>query len=148
MEVLSTSSLALQQLIAIMEAVALGLIYAAVFDLYRSVRMQFRRMHVVLSVIADCSFWLAAAIATVIFLVYRRWGEVYVYTYVGLAGGFMIYFYFFSNFLLPVWLKGASFLFGLRRSRGKEAGAPGDSTGKKSRRLIGSCRIFQFLWRK
>ena len=101
MTVLSASSPAVQQLIAFLEALAMGAFFAAVYDLYRSLRMQFRRLPAALSVTADCLFWIAAAAATILFLVYRRWGEIYAYTYCGLAGGFIIYFYFSAAFTSP-----------------------------------------------
>lgn len=102
---LSASSTAVQQMVAFLEAVALGALFAAFYDLYRVVRIQFRRLPPVLSVAADCFFWIAAAAAAILFLVYRRWGEIYVYIYVGLAGGFIIYLHNFSRYLLPFWQK-------------------------------------------
>lgn len=102
---LSASSPAIQQLVAFLEAVALGVLFAASYDLYRAMRMQFRRFPPVLSVATDCFFWIAAAAAAILFLVYRRWGEIYIYIYIGLAGGFMIYLHYFSKYLLPLWQK-------------------------------------------
>ncbi|HPU00737.1 MAG: hypothetical protein GX890_03315 [Firmicutes bacterium] len=114
---------ALQQLIAFLEAAALGAIYAAVYDVYRSLRLQFRHLPAVLSVTADCLFWAAAAAATILFLFYRRQGEIHAYTYGGLAGGFILYFYFLSGYLLPYWRRGFAFLLRLgRRGEGAPAG--------------------------
>ncbi len=141
MTVLSTSSPAVQQLIAFLEAMAMGAFYAAVYDLYRALRMQFRRLPAAISVTADCLFWVAAAVATILFLFYRRRGEIYTYTYGGLAGGFIVYFYFFSNYLLPIWQKGFGLLFRPKQCRGKRAGSG-------ERRFFRKCRIFQFIRRK
>ena len=54
-------------MVAFLEAVALGALFAAFYDLYRVVRMQFRRLPPVLSVAADCFFWIAAAAAAILF---------------------------------------------------------------------------------
>lgn len=136
----SVSSPAIQQLIAFLEAAAMGVIYAAVYDIYRAARLQFRRLPAALSVIADCLFWVAAAAATILLLFYRRRGEIHVYTYGGLAGGFIVYFYFLSGYLLPFWLKVFGFLFRRRRFRGKSA-APEE-------RFSWISRIFHPLRRK
>lgn len=148
MTVISASSPAVQQLIAFLEALAMGAFFAAVYDLYRSLRMQFRRLPAALSVTADCLFWIAAAAATILFLVYRRWGEIYAYTYCGLAGGFIIYFYFFSSFLLPLWQKGFGFLFRPWQCRNKAAGGTGEGIEDKEKRFFRKCRIFRFIRRK
>ncbi|HOA34896.1 MAG TPA: spore cortex biosynthesis protein YabQ [Bacillota bacterium] len=135
------SSQAIQQLIAFSEAMAMGVIYAAVYDIYRSLRMQFRRLPAALSVVADCLFWVAAAVATIFFLFYRRQGEIHLYTYGGLTAGFIVYFYFFSGYLLPFWLKGFGFLFRAGQCRSKSAGPEEGPPVWKS-------RIFHFLRRK
>lgn len=148
MSVLSASSPAVQQLIAFLEALLLGVVYAAIYDFYRSIGVQLRRFSAYLSFAADCFFWIAAAAATVAFLVYRRWGEIFVYTYGGLAGGFIIYFYFFSKYLFPLWVKGfAAFFRRGRPCKGAER-RPGGGLYVKIRRFIGECRIFHPLRRR
>ncbi|NLA11248.1 MAG: hypothetical protein GX883_03885 [Firmicutes bacterium] len=123
MGLLSASSTALQQLAAFLEAGALGAIFAFVYDLYRAVRMQFRRLPSFLSVTADCLFWVAAAAAAIIILVYRSWSEVNIYLYLALAGGFLLYFRCFSRYLLPLWLRGGAFIARIcRRPAGEERG--------------------------
>lgn len=112
---LSVSSPVVQQLAAFLEAAALGALFAFFYDLYRAVRMQFRRLPSVLSVAADCFFWIAAAAAAILFLVYRRWGEIHIYIYIGLAGGFMIYLHYLSKYLLPLWQKGCGYFVRLCR---------------------------------
>lgn len=105
---LSVSSPAIQQLIAFAEAVCLGMFFALCHDLYRALRMQFRRPSPALSVILDCLFWIAAAVAAILFLVHRRWGEVHIYVYVGLAGGFALYLHYLSGYLLPLLRRGCA----------------------------------------
>lgn len=122
---LPTSSTALQQLAAFLEAAALGVLFAFFYDLYRAVRMQFRRLPPFISVTADCLFWTAAAAAAVIILVYRSWSEINIYIYIALAGGFILYFRCFSRYLLPLWLRGGAFVSRICRS------PAGDSKGVK-----------------
>lgn len=148
MTVLSASSPALQQLIAFSEALALGVIYAAVYDLYRSVRMQFGRLPAALTFIADCFFWVAAAVVTVIFMISRRWGEIHTYTYGGLACGFIVYFYFFSSFMLPLWQKVFGYILRPWCHRCSGTDSSRGDTGNKRRHFFKECRIFHFLWRK
>ncbi len=139
---LSASSTAVQQIIAFLEALVLGMLYAAAYDLYRSIRAQFRRLPFAPSFIADCCFWIAAAVATVVFLFYRRWGEIYAYTYGGIAGGFVIYFYCFSEILYPLWRRAFGALFRPLQSRAGISGGSGELTGIKGRRFKRKCRIF------
>jgi len=106
---------ALEQLIAFLEALALGALFAFTFDLYRALRLLFRRLPPALSAAADCLFWLAAAVAAVSFLIYRRWGEIHLYIYIGLAGGFLLYIRFLSGYLLPLWLRSCAYLARLFR---------------------------------
>lgn len=148
MHLLSGSSPALQQLIAFFEALLLGTLYAAVYDFYRSVGVRLRRFSAVLSFAADCLFWIAAAAVTIVFLVYRRRGEIYGYTYGGLAGGFFIYFYFFSKYLFPVWKKGFSALFKDRRPCKKINRCSGGRIWDPARRFFSECRIFHPLRRR
>ncbi|NLA26133.1 MAG: hypothetical protein GX878_01925 [Firmicutes bacterium] len=129
-----------------MEAFVLGMICAFAYDLYRSVRVQFRRLPFAASFIGDCFFWLVAAAATVLFLFYRRWGEIYAYTYGGLAGGFIFYFYYFSNILFPLWQKGFAFLFRPWQFHARASNR--EFTEKKVGRNIRGCRIFHPFWRK
>lgn len=114
------SSPALEQLLAFLEALALGALLAFAFDLYRVLRLRFRRLPPALSAIADCLFFLAAAVAAVLFLVYRRWGEIHLYIYVGLAVGFMLYLRYPGNYLLPLFQKGCSSLARFCCRRGRE----------------------------
>ncbi len=148
MSVFSVSSPAVQQLIAFLEALLLGSVYAAVYDFYRSIGVQIRRFSAALSFSADCIFWIAAAAATIAFLVYRRWGEIFVYTYGGLAGGFIIYFNFFSKYLFPVWVKGFSALFRRRHPRKEDERFSGVLILYKIRRFFNECRIFHPLRRR
>ncbi|NMD42383.1 MAG: hypothetical protein GYA86_03620 [Firmicutes bacterium] len=118
---LSASSTSLQQLAAFLEAAALGAIFAFCYDLYRAGRLQFRRLPPFLSVAADFLFWIAAAAAAIGFLVYRRWGEINIYIYIAMAGGFIGYLRLFSSYLLPLWLRGGAFIVRLfRRPPGEE----------------------------
>lgn len=148
MPALSASSPVIQQLIAFLEALALGGLLAAAYDLYRAVRMQFRRLPAAFSVIADCFFWIAAAIVTIIFMVHRRWGEIHAYTYGGLIGGFIVYFYFISNLLLPLWLKGFGFLFKAWPCRNATAGGPAAGLQNKEVGFNGKCRNFPLIRRR
>lgn len=93
-----------------MEAAVLGLLFAFSYDFYRAVRLRLRRLPPLLSAAADCFFWLAAAVTAVLFFVYRRWGEIYIYIYVGLAAGFILYLRYLSRFILPLWQRGFAFL--------------------------------------
>lgn len=122
MSSLAVSSPAFQQAVAFLEAAVLGLFFALFFDLYRAVRLQFRRFPPFLSAAADCFFWLAAAAAAVLFFVYRRWGEIHIYIYIGLAGGFICYLRYLSRYILPLLQRSIAFLARLfaRPADGKE----------------------------
>lgn len=101
---ISSPSLVLEQFYAFLEAAALGGALAACYDLYRAVRMQgLRRPPPAVLFITDCLFWVVAALACIGTFIFRRWGEVHFYTYLGLAGGSAVYFYRLSRFLLPLW---------------------------------------------
>ncbi|NLA04460.1 MAG: hypothetical protein GX881_01940 [Firmicutes bacterium] len=93
-----------------MEAAVLGLLFAFFYDFYRAVRLRLRRFPPLLSAAADCIFWLAAAVAAVLFFAYRRWGEIYMYIYIGLAGGFICYLRYLSRYILPLWQRSLAFL--------------------------------------
>ncbi len=148
MRMLSASSPAVQQLVAFLEALLLGTLYAAVYDLYRSIGVRLRRLSAALSFAVDCLFWIAAAAFAIVFFVCRRWGEIFGYTYGGLAGGFIIYFCLFSKYLFPVWEKTFSALFGSRCSRKKINRRSGGLILNKIRGFFGGCRIFHSLRRR
>jgi len=94
----------MDQLFAFTEAVVLGAALAICFDVYRAVRFQIRRhLLKLLLIAADCLYWIAAALACIIIIISRRWGEIYFYSYLGLAGGFSLYLVMLSRFLLPFW---------------------------------------------
>jgi spore cortex biosynthesis protein YabQ len=102
----TTSSLVLEQLYSFLESLVLGVALGASFDLYRAIRLQGRRRSVTaLSVLTDCLFWIVAAAACIAVIIARRWGEMYVYNYLSIAGGFIGYIYFISRFLLPLWIR-------------------------------------------
>ncbi len=105
----TSSSLVLEQFYAFLESLVVGITLGACFDLYRALRLQGKRRITVLSVITDCLFWIGAAAACIAVIIVRRWGEVYLYNYLAIAGGFAGYINFFSRFLLPLWFR----LFGL-----------------------------------
>lgn len=106
----TSSSLVLEQFYAFLESLVLGISLGACFDLYRALQLQGRRRSVTaVSVITDCLFWILAAVACIAVIIARRWGEMYLYNYLSLTGGFIGYIYFFSRFLLPLWIR----LFGL-----------------------------------
>lgn len=101
-----SSSLVLEQFNAFLESLVLGISLGACFDLYRAIRLQGRRRTLTaVSVITDCLFWIAAAAASIAVIIVRRWGDMYVYNYLSITGGFIGYIYFLSRFLLPLWTR-------------------------------------------
>lgn len=111
----AASSPAFQQLVSFLEAVSLGLLFAFLYDFYRALRSQLLPLTPLISVSADFFVWLIAAVAAVIFFVYRRWGELFIYIYIGLAVGFVLYFCYLSRYVLPLWGKGFGFIARLYR---------------------------------
>jgi spore cortex biosynthesis protein YabQ len=102
----TSTSLVLEQFYAFLESLVLGIVLGACFDLYRALRLQGRkRVVTTASIITDCLFWIGAAAACIAVIIARRWGEMYFYNYLALAGGFSGYIYFFSRFLLPLWIR-------------------------------------------
>lgn len=100
------SSLVLEQLYAFLEPLALGAALGACFDLYRALRLARKcRLASASSVLADCLFWVGAAVVSISVIVVRRWGELYFYTYLALGMGFSGYIYFLSRFMLPIWVR-------------------------------------------
>lgn len=157
----STPSIALAQFLAFLEAVALGGALAACYDIYRALhpRRPRRRLSVVLLIIADCLFWVLAAFACLAVMIRFRWGEVYFYTYLGLAGGGAGYFYLLSRFLLPFWNKlfalagrvwrtcsrfwtgfGAACSAPFRTESEQKAGAAGKTANSFAGRILGRFR--------
>jgi spore cortex biosynthesis protein YabQ len=95
----------LEQFLLFAESLAFGVILGAGFDIYRALRLQFKqRPFAASSVIADCLFWVGAAAVCILVILARRWGQIYLYSYLAIAGGFIGYIYFFSRFLLPPWI--------------------------------------------
>lgn len=117
MTTIDSTSLVLEQLYTFLEALALGIVLAVIYDLYRAARRQgFRRPPAAALFIVDCLFWILAALACLATLIARRWGEVHFYTYLGLAAGAGGYFYLLSRFFFPAWNKAFAYLFGLFRT--------------------------------
>lgn len=95
----------LEQFLLFAESLAFGVILGAGFDIYRALRLQFKkRPFAALSVIADCLFWVGAAAVCILVILARHWGQIYLYSYLAIAGGFSGYIYFFSRFLLSPWI--------------------------------------------
>ncbi len=116
MPAIDSPSLVLEQLYTFLEALALGAALAAIYDLYRAARRQgCRRPPAAALFIVDCLFWIFAALACLVTFIVRRWGEIHLYTYLGLAAGSGGYFYFLSRFFFPVWNRAFACLYRLAR---------------------------------
>jgi spore cortex biosynthesis protein YabQ len=158
--VYSSSSMVLEQLYAFLEALTLGAALAACYDIYRAVRRQgFRRPPAAALFVVDLLFWLLASLACLAAFIVRRWGEVHFYTYLGLGGGSVCYFYLLSRFLLPAWNKLFAIVFRLCRKIFRllehllsAAGAPFRQAARavrKNRNFFSRCggRIFRIIRR-
>jgi len=97
-------SIVQEQFYSFVEGLVVGVVIGAGFDIYRALRLQFKcRPIKAVSFITDCLFWVGAAAVCITVIMVRRWGEVYLYSYLAIAGGFAGYIYILSRFLLPLW---------------------------------------------
>lgn len=87
------------------EAAALGLLLGAYYDIFRALRACCRIRNLRLVFISDSLFWLSATVYCLWFIFYYRWGEIYTFTYFGLAVGAVAYFFWLSPFLFKFWYK-------------------------------------------
>ena len=98
------TSLGLSQLLSFLKAAGLGALLAFYFDLYRALSSQIKRyLPRLVLFAADCLFWVIAALSCIAFVIFMMWGEIYFYSYLGLAGGFGLYLLTISRILLPFW---------------------------------------------
>jgi spore cortex biosynthesis protein YabQ len=94
----------LAQLFSFLEATGLGALLAFCFDLYRALCSQTKRyLPKIILFAADCLFWVVAALSCIAVIIFLMWGEIYYYSYLGLAAGFGLYLLSISRFLLPFW---------------------------------------------
>ena len=87
------------------EAMVLGLLLGAYYDLFRALRACCRMRRVLLVFITDGLFWFTATIYCLWFIFYYRWGEIYTFTYIGLASGAVAYYFLLSPHLFGFWYK-------------------------------------------
>ncbi len=150
------------QFILFCEAAALGLLVGANYDIFRALRACCRIKRTSLVFITDIFFWLSATIYCLWFIFYYRWGEIYTFTYFGLAVGAVAYFPLLSPHFFKFWYKFFSavikFLALIRRmfrrlltivacpaiwiSTGAGAGV------KKVKNIHAARRIFHYIYRK
>lgn len=125
-----TSSLGVSQFVSFLKAAGLGALLAFYFDLYRAFSSQIKRhLPGLILFAADCLFWVIAALSCIAFVIFLMWGEIYFYSYLGLAAGFGLYLLTISRILLPFWHQVfAAVLRGLTRLV--------DATGRMARALV------------
>lgn len=87
------------------EAAALGFLLGVYYDVFRALRAYYRIDNARIIFITDSLFWFTATVYCLWFIFYYRWGEIYIYTYFGLAVGAAAYFFWFSSYLFKFWYK-------------------------------------------
>ncbi len=87
------------------EAAALGLLLGANYDIFRALRACYQIKKITLVFVTDSLFWLTATIYCLWYIFYCRWGEIYPFTYFGLAVGAAVYFCWLSPCLFKIWHK-------------------------------------------
>ncbi len=92
------------QFIIFMEAIIIGFILGFLLDFYRSLRNTISLSHNI-TILTDFIFWIVATVSSLVLLVLILWGEVHLYTYFGLVGGFFIYYFLLSRYILFLWNK-------------------------------------------
>lgn len=103
--------LLLEQLALFLEALALGFAIGLGYDFYRAFCFYRGRPPAAALFLGDCLFWLLATGASLIYLLLYRGGQLYFYSYAGLALGALIYFSLLSGFLRRWWSKLLRVLF-------------------------------------
>ncbi len=98
------------QFILFVEATALGLLLGIYYDIFRAIRACCRIRNLPLVFVTDSLFWFTATIYCMWFIFYYRWGEIYTFTYLGLAAGATVYFCCFSPCLFKFWFRVISVL--------------------------------------
>ncbi len=144
------------------EAALMGLLVGINYDVFRALRACCRIRRRSLVFITDILFWFTATVYCLWFIFYYRWGEIYTFTYFGLAVGAVLYFLWASRYLFQFWYKYFSIIVNilvltrrmLRRvlaiaacpvgwiSAGALAGA------KKAKNIYVIRRIFHYIYRK
>ncbi len=86
------------------KALLLGFGLGFLLDFYRSVRalinFSFR-----VTFFVDLFFWIVVTAISMSVLLIFLWGEVHLYTYVGITCGFLAYYFLLSRYLLSFWRK-------------------------------------------
>jgi len=99
---------AVYQLEVFGEALAMGLALGILIDGYRVLR-GLVAPPVKVTHLVDFIFWCVITAVFVTVLMTRFWGELYAYSYLGLALGYLLYFYLLGDHFVFFWSK----LFGI-----------------------------------
>ncbi len=136
---------ALYQFEIFMVALLIGKAIGISIDFYRVLR-NYYAPGLRVTFFVDFIFWCILTAVIMAVIMFKLWGQMYFFSYLGLASGYLIYTYLFSRHVILFWLRLSRLIFRLVKKWGHVlkvgGGLPLKAVGQISGSVSNFCRSF------